>query len=813
MEKSFCDKKIEKESDLNLKEDYQDEITGYILGLKTSMHDYEFKSVLTIIQEIIQNEGYINSKLLESFKQINKLAKEKLVLLEKSGFEIYYDLWCLSEINYIILLVFCKEFNKTKIQEKSLSDSNEILIDHQNETVQTYLYSNKTDEKIINSDLINLINVNFFFETYLSKFLDYLIEYNSLIRSKDFLTNLGSLESRLSEIFPYKIVIRKIEYVFDLIFFGLKYIFSSSNNVLKSELEMDLNSFTNVAKSLFSIIFEYLLLNYKQYSATINDKLVTLPYLENYLTLSILITSVVSEIKFYPSKLSYGIDFYHFCPTFSESFADFFFSHLSLKCVSKINDYLNVVENIKNFNFEKFEKFYFSPYLVSLSKECLSDFIILHFKSFFINENNYEVENKSSWLKPLIQCFCFMSFLEKLYHIIVTYLDLKGNFYLKKNTFTIPCEEKVIKDIFSILISDLDKVKIIIPRRLIILKDYLILTNLIIFNYILLKLPCGNVVHSFSQNSDFYENLNELKKFQNKFFFILCNNILKWFHKDQYIHELRIYSSQSSPFDYFDIQESSGQEPSSGKILNFYNLRKSNRKKSIPRNNNQHINADIPLTLEEIINKTEVIDFKMENFNIKNNKENVAENIIKISKNYVSSKSYKKTSEFKACSLSFEITNLKFLNLSFLKSLENKTNRKIKFSTNKKGGLIIKFKNSNPPAVIVLTQTDKEINVSSKDFTHNLISYANLPPQSQSFQFLKDMLSQDLLPKFDMDLILSLECESSEENFHVSQPLSIFPENKKNSISNLQKTLKYYDANNEFLSNDEVTQNLIKLFN
>jgi hypothetical protein len=812
MEKNLFNETLQNESSLNFQENERKEVIVYLSGLKSSMQDVEFKIILTKIEEIILNEAYFTPEFLENFKEILKLSKEKLVFVEKNDFDLYYDLLCLSEFNFTILLLLCKEFNRTKIQEKSVLNANDILLNPQHEYPETYMYSNKTDERRINLDLMNLINLKFFFESFLCKFLDYLIEYNNLIRNKDFLTNLGNLESRLSEIFTYKFVIRKIEYIFDIIFFSLKYIFSPSKNILKSQLEFNLNNISDVSKSLFSLIFEYLLLNYKQHAASINDKFITLPYFENFLTMSTLITSVISEIKFYASKLSYGIDFYHFCPTFSESFANFFFSHLSLKFVSKINDYLSVVENIKNYNFEKFDKFYFSPYSLSLCKESLSDFLIIHFKSFYINENNYEVENKSSWLKPLIQSFCFINFLEKLYQVIVNYLNSKENFYLKKNTMTKPSEEKVLKDIFSILITDLEKVKIIIPRRLIILKEYINLTNLIIFNYILIKLPCGDLVHSFLHTQDLFENLNEFKKFQNKFFFILCNNILKILMKGDYLHELRVYSSQSLPFDYYDIKENTvNVNCTSVKRIDCNPKNKSNGKKTSSGIKNYLFQSDITVTVEEITHKTEFIEFQNENFIIKN-KENV-DNNIKMTINNFPSKLSKKSPQSKVSSISFEITDLKFLNMSFLKSFENKTSKKIKFSSNKKGEFFIKFKNSNQPSVVVLTQTDKDINLVSKDFSNHLNSCTNLSSQSQSFQFLKEMLSQELLPKFDIDFILSLECENSEENIQVSQNLTVFPENKKNSLLNLQTTLKYYDVNNDYLTNDEITLNIINLFN
>lgn len=855
-----------------------------------------FKNLLSLIFDTTLKETLLKFFICltgkEDKESVELKAKDLACYIEKlfespiKSSEHLMDAYVGLECNFLILLSIVKSLNKkhsiqnsSNENKKFPSSGNSNLANFHNYQ-SIFFYTDKKDEDTISKDICSLININDYFQNYLTTFIKYLKYYLTLIRTKEYFSTFLIFESKISEIIGNKLVISNLEYFLDFIFFSTKYLFTPTCEDLQNEININLEDFKNIVIDYFSVLFEYLMINYKIYQKMINDKLSNLPYFQNYLTLCILINSTVTTMKLFPnSQESFSpnsnilIDFNTFYPAFNDFFVEYFFSGLKFKIISKLNDLISIYQIVaqKNFfdNFQ-FETIYFPPYLLNMAKESMSDLLVSHFIALNVNENNFEVENKGYWLKSIIQCYCFTDLTENFYKIMFDYkkkFDKYSNPVLKKNghksnfnfiNLDSQSDEFLLKfEITEILSKALKNYKIIIPRRLMMFKEIYAITYLIITNYFLIKLP--DLRDATYWNKSFFDDIEEYKNLHSKFFFILCSSIEELLMKENYKKKLRIYGLSAYPFDYVDIfQETQKNKNPSENFTHNYSQGSSSQQENSSQNSEKLKSSSSAKKINQtensvVLNK----NFSVSNFqlpgNININKENqsinIAQNNINIPMNYFSNPvfsssilfkkpasssrndifPYSQSKKKKSKKIKVEYTTIKFditplikdstatgsLNPQNFLYLENKSDKNIILSTKNtsshpKHFLKINVKNSSSlsQSCFVLFQKNDFLD------TYNEISFNNIysssSPDSQSFNFLKEILSCELMPKIESDCLVAMEVLDYDIISYNNSNLSPSEEKFSNCLANLKSTFRYYDLNDK-LEYEEVLENLIKL--
>ncbi len=262
----------------------------------------------------------------------------------------------------------------------------------------------------------------------------------------------------------------------------------NGNIILKSKEHYDL--FEIKFHQLFTVVFEYLMMNFKLYDSIILNRIeevINSSGFDSYLIISYLITRNVTNKKFYDSNqdINYtkcgnssnsintnisnyatetiNYDFNIFYPSFNENFIPSFFPKFKTKIISVLNDLLyfneytnkemefnhnhnhNEIENDSHndkalFTNKLNETIYFPPYLINLTNLSMIDFIVHHSLASLINDNLIEIVSRNFWIKEVIECFCFCDFLQKVYKLTIDYLvnnghivnnDTKRKYYFK----------------------------------------------------------------------------------------------------------------------------------------------------------------------------------------------------------------------------------------------------------------------------------------------------------------------------------------------------------------------------------------------
>jgi hypothetical protein len=804
-----------------------------------------------------ENKESVELKAKALACHIEKLFKSSTAKSADHLMDAYVGLEC----NYLILLSLIKNLNKRHSSESASTEKLPYTAiatgnkPYTNQYQSIFFYTDKNDEETISKDICSLINLNDYFQKHLITFIKYLKYYNTLIRSKEYFSTFPMLENKLSELLGNKLSISNLEYFLDLIFFSTKYLLTPNSSSLQSELNINIENFKSITFDFFTVFFEYLMINYKSYEKMINDKLSNLPDFENYLTLCYLINTTVTDVKLFPdseekssSNSSFFIDFNTFYPAFNDYFVEFFFNGLKYKIISKLNDLIHIYENkinqLSSFDNSQFQSIYFPPYLLNLAKDSMSELLVSHFIALNVNENNFEVDNKGYWLKNIIQCFCFADVTEKFYKIIIECMQKlesynriefkkngsKGNFNFK-NLISESDEFSLKFQITEIFSKALENYKIIFPRRLMMLKELYTLTYLILVNYFVIKIP--GLRDNTYWNKSFFEAIEEFKKMQNKIFFILCSSIEEIIIKENYRKKLRIYGLSVYPFDYIDIfqekkkikiysQNFNFSQNSQHEIREISSAKKTHENSILLKRNIGVTNFQLP----GVNNENQSMNISSNNSinNFSNpmpmfNSSILSKKPASTSRNEIFSQSKskkRKSSQGKLKAIKFDITSLfkdYNLNPQQFKLLENKSEKNISVSTNSNGNnstgnFSLKIKMKSFPSCFVLTQKNNFLDLND-EISFNTI-YSSNNPDSQSFNFLKEFLSCELLPKLESDGLISMEVIDYDLISFTNSNLSPSVEKFSNCLGNLKNTFKYYDLNDK-LKYEEVVENMIKL--
>lgn len=697
------------------------------------------------------------------------------------------SLFSCHEINYLILLLFAK---------KVYRENSFILF-----------YNNKVDsEKLIEDSLI-LLKLSPHI-SYLRLFVDFITKFNLKTKTRDIQSIFTELANKLLSLDYNNIFIMQSEFILDIIFFFFKFIFSPRNSRLYSDYNIKINNFTLLAKRLFQAYFEYLIINYKDNEKLINGKINNFVHFDNYLTFVAASNMVINENKF---CFDNGFDYHTYFPHILD-FYNYMFSCLLSKLSDKFSEFLFCLRHIDNYTLQKFEVFYFPPYLLRTMNESLKDFLINHLIYSNLSDNNFEVTSKGMWLHPIIICFIISDLIEKFYKIILE----KINFSIEEKKSE---QFSIFDKIANLIISSYDKLKIILPKKLILIRDICSLSFLYITQIIIKELPL--IAKIFLENKLFTELLKEMSTRQNKHYFILCNNILKLILQDEHTYKLRVYGFHSFPLDYHEISQVKKGD------LNLMDITSSANNIVVKSNHSKNnININLNVSMETDLNKENVIideNINISNFNnmiidvktsVKSENNNNHNHNINEVQSKRRRKSKKKEGELIISGNNYNIIDSRFSNnsntsnkliktksslikfdiTSIIQNFDQEQFQKMESESNCK--LVSLSKNNNDKFLIKAKQLFACLVIIQKGELE-IIKDTVLKPYK-----LVDLFNSELLiNKNDLDILLTINHDnilSANQNYD-------------NSLQNYYNTFKYLDIKEE-LDNDLIVSNLINLF-
>ncbi len=372
------------------------------------------------------------------------------------------------------------------------------------------------------------------------------------------------------------------------------------------------------------IIMEYFLLNLKEENKTFLDKLIGLAGgFENQIFFFCLFLDFWNREKFYSVHLNFD---YNTIYSNANEAMIMMINLLKKKLIEFCEEIFLSFNNIENLLIQKKNIFeYIKRIDIDIFKtfvKFLKHFIINHVHASYINDNNFEVVNRSIWIKPVLDIFSLCNFMLKLLLIIdfigkINKSNLENLNKLKKfsknvsdnkissltdnqyeselykennfnlvevdnfkgiNNYIYFDDEKIIYEFISYTFLKMFKsvfLQTILPKRILFVREVYLLNFLFLYANFLEK----NIkyLNFYRKNliSELTFALEQIEKFQNKYFFLLANFILKLIFPHRKT-KMRFYSFVNFPLDFTEIEESEKLKNKISEIIfkepNFNNL-------------------------------------------------------------------------------------------------------------------------------------------------------------------------------------------------------------------------------------------------
>jgi hypothetical protein len=331
-------------------------------------------------------------------ENIYKILDERIDI-DKETF--YMNLIIYIELNYIILLVLIKNFHIMNNNSRRLYTP---VMDDDTNIKDIYL--------IIEANNF-LVNKLFFLTTHISDIV-------SKIMNKDYMLYASQFDKNLIDWRVPRLVFHNLDYMLDMIFLCLKFIFRP-NNHLMAEIKINTEQFSELVIKLFQVVMDYLLINWRDERALM-DKIVNSFCLEQYLIFSYIFLNYVMDKKFSVNS-EFKYDFGTYFPFFY-TFGSLFYNTLRTKLMVSISHYCCILDKIESFDMKKLkENYYIPPYLIHLNTENLKNFIIHHMTAWTSSENTYEFVNRNYWIMIYIDTCAFSEILERLIETVYDLLN------------------------------------------------------------------------------------------------------------------------------------------------------------------------------------------------------------------------------------------------------------------------------------------------------------------------------------------------------------------------------------------------------
>jgi hypothetical protein len=375
---------------------------------------------------------------------------------------------------------------------------------------------------------------------------------------------------------------KSIKHFDNLITFSVftKQILSEENFFLFSKLlkinNSQVNRFQIQSEYLDRIVFEYFLLNFKDENKTFLDKFSNLNCgLNSQLLFFSAFLSFWNKEKFY--NVYNNIDFNTVFSSCNEALNQLI-NNFRPKLIALLEELLAFFADPQKFMFKHTAGFYKHLDTISLDiftnfLDNLRQFICNHIYAAYVNDNNFELINRIIWIKTIIEIFSLSNFLLKLLQINEILKCEKDN--LKNNCLNQNYkgpgglqinEDLVYKLISHVFVENFKKICTAIPKRMLYIREIYMLNFLFLFVNFLEKAPFYLKYFNSNPEKQIISALEKFAKFQNKYFFMLANYLLKLIFPDKK-HKLRIYSFHNFPLDYSEIEESGSLKSKISEII------------------------------------------------------------------------------------------------------------------------------------------------------------------------------------------------------------------------------------------------------
>jgi hypothetical protein len=316
--------------------------------------------------------------------------------------EFYINLIAYIELNYLILLALLKNFNR-------IYNCSQLL------------FTPKLDDENNIKDIYSIVDANSYLDNKVFFIYTHISDMLSRVLCKDYLSVLMQVDKGFLNEAGNRMLFLNFEYLFDIILLCLKFILRPNNHLL-SEIKIDIESLSKHVKILFSVIMDYILINYKTEDKILKEKFNSIFSLDHYLIFSYMLLNYVMEKKF-SEDCGFIYDFGIFFPSFT-TFGISFFASLRTKIMNNIADYCSIIDLIDNFDMKKLnDNYYIPPYLIKVNTDSLKNFIVYHMTAWSLSENTYEFVSRNSWIMSFIDICAYSDILEKMIKLVY---DLLG---------------------------------------------------------------------------------------------------------------------------------------------------------------------------------------------------------------------------------------------------------------------------------------------------------------------------------------------------------------------------------------------------
>lgn len=383
---------------------------------------------------------------------------------------------------------------------------------------------------------------------------------------------------------------KTIKHIDNLILFSIfsKKIFSENFfQIIRISLkitDIQINKFFFNSGLFDRVIFEYMLLNFKDEKNTFLEKYSSLNGgLENQVLFFCNYLDFWNKEKFY--NVHQNIDYNTIFLSCNEALIQML-TIFRLKIIEFLEELIKFFSNTQNImktnNCFNNLLSYINPLILKSIVNNIRQFICNHVYSIFINDNIFELINRSIWMKPIIEVYSLCNFSSHLFDIFnfmnstdktMSYTNpLSGLGDLSKKSIemefitNLTKGKTTFKFLSTIFKNQFIKVMTLIPKRIVFLREVSILNFLFLFSNFIEKNT--NYLYFLRENpeKEIIMALEKFAKFQNKYLFILSNYILRLLIPERK-HRLRIYSLHNFPLDFLEIEESESLKKKISEIL------------------------------------------------------------------------------------------------------------------------------------------------------------------------------------------------------------------------------------------------------
>jgi hypothetical protein len=732
------------------------------------------------------------AQLIKHLEYISAIVQPDKIKTDSHFMDIFFT----TEINYLAIYAF---FKLSNFKYSFTNNSN---------------FSSSLSENSMMNDLLSLSNLNHSYTNFFEFFINFVHSTNLKVRSREYFLIFMQIDKKCPEFSKNKIIFSNLEIVLNPIFLSLKSILSPSKTILEHDLKIKIDHLKEITNTLFKVIFDYMMIYYKSYEITILNKISNFPAFEFFSMFQNIITNYICEIKF--KEKENFIDYHTFFPNFSDWFWIDYMSVYKQKIVTRMEELLFILSNLERYDLNKLDLFYTPPYLLNASNESFKDFIVHHFIASYINDNNYEVVSRNIWLKTTIECYAYSNFLEIFYKSIITNIQKRNS-----SAFLLYDSTKVLTEIVEHFDNLFETTNLLLPKKFMLLKDIYCLSNLLIFHHFITIFP------SFKVSDSMIKNLQKLSLYQNKYYFIICNDILS--KKNTNVgSKFRLCAHHTHPINFQDVISISAKKISDDKCDNFSNRNSKWNEENHKFNYDNNINDDdIIVDLDNQM----ITDTNNENMNVMNVTMN---NIVMPQENKIRTRSKSKTkkgiSSFSitssgthlrprakynrnihiysnkskkgsktklkkpyesSFSAKFDVTQyFGHLEDEQIKMFQVKYEKKVKLTKIKNGKFLLKVAGNLTPMVLII----KDNNL---DLFFNHLNSLNLKE--------KLLNNFEIINRADLEYLMIMNLDAHNQNI-IEQS-----ENAENLIKNFKNIFTHYDIE-EKLDYYSVIENLLKLF-